>query len=82
VADGVNRLASSVDDAALTAKIKAKMALDDLVRARAVNVTTRHGAVTLAGPVMSEQERQRAVALARETAGVTNVVDQLSVSPQ
>jgi hypothetical protein len=63
----------------LTAKIKAKMALDDLVRARAIDVDTLKGVVTLSGAVASEAERQRAVRLARETAGVTSVVDRLRV---
>jgi hyperosmotically inducible protein len=67
----------SLDEGALTTKIKAKMVLDDLVRARDINVTTNNSVVTLTGAVHSEHERQRAVQLARETNGVTRVVDQL-----
>jgi hypothetical protein len=63
----------------LTAKIKSKMALDDLVRARSINVDTSGSVVTLTGTVSSEAERQRAVQLARETNGVTSVVDRLAV---
>ncbi len=68
-----------VAEAAITAKIKAKMALDDSVRARAIDVRTSGSTVTLKGTVGSVAEHDRAVALARETAGVTNVVDQLAV---
>ena len=68
-----------LDDAALTTKIKSKMALDDMVRARDIDVTTRNGIVTLSGSVRSQTERQRAVQLARETSGVTSVTDHLDV---
>jgi osmotically-inducible protein OsmY len=67
-----------VSDASLTAKIKSKMALDDTVKALDINVTTRNGEVTLSGRVGSEQERTRALALARETGGVRSVRDRLT----
>jgi hypothetical protein len=79
VAGGVNRLAQGVDAAAVTAKITSKMALDDHVRARNIDVDTQDGIVTLTGTVASEEERHRAVQLARDTAGVKTVVDRLSV---
>jgi hyperosmotically inducible protein len=55
------------------------MALDDLVKARTIDVTTAGTTVTLAGSVESKAERERAVSLARETEGVTRVVDQLQM---
>jgi hyperosmotically inducible protein len=69
----------TLGEAGLTAKIKAKMALDDLVKARTINVTTSGATVTLTGSVESKAERDRAVSLARETEGVTRVVDQLQM---
>ncbi len=60
-------------------KIKAKMALDDLIRAGTVDVTTEHAIVTLRGIVGSAAERERALALARETDGTKGVIDQLHV---
>jgi hyperosmotically inducible protein len=69
----------SLEQGALTAKIKAKMVLDDLVKARSINVTTTGTTVTLSGTVHSEKERERAVQLAQETDGVTKVADQLVV---
>jgi osmotically-inducible protein OsmY len=75
------RVGESLEEGSLTAKIKAKMVLDELVKARTINVTTTGTTVTLTGTVQSEQERTRAVALARETEGVTRVVDQLVVRP-
>jgi hypothetical protein len=67
----------TVNEAGLTGKIKAKMALDDTVKALNIDVTTVGSTVTLSGRVGSSAERDRAVALARETDGVTRVVDNL-----
>jgi hyperosmotically inducible protein len=78
-AEAANRAGALLNEGALTAKIKSKMALDDLVRARTIDVTTSGQVVTLTGTVASEAERTRAVQLARETAGVTQVVDRLTV---
>lgn len=61
----------------MTSKIKAKMALDDTVKALAINVTTHGTTVTLSGIVRSEAEKSKALALARETDGVTQVIDDL-----
>jgi osmotically-inducible protein OsmY len=71
------KVEETINEAALSAKIKAKMALDDQVKARAINVTTHGTTVTLSGVVESKMEHDRAVALARETDGVTQVVDDL-----
>ena len=78
VAEGTNRAERLTRDAGLTAKITSKMALDDLVKARTINVDTADGAVTLRGSVESAAERDRAVRLARETEGVTSVTDLLT----
>ena len=71
------KVEETVEEAALTTKIKAKMALDDSVKARAINVTTRGTTVTLSGTVESQTEHDRAMSLARETEGVTRVIDDL-----
>jgi hypothetical protein len=69
----------SVHEAGLTGKIKAKMALDDRVKALAIDVTTVGSTVTLTGRVGSIAEHDRAVALAQETDGVTRVIDNLQI---
>jgi osmotically-inducible protein OsmY len=83
VGEGAARAANQAKDAVgegtLTAKIKSKMALDDIVKASAIDVDTRDGVVTLSGTVTSEAERQRAVQLARETEGVRSVEDRLKI---
>jgi hypothetical protein len=72
------QLDETFSDGALTTKIKSKMALDDLVNAREINVDTKDHVVTLTGTVESARERERAVALAKETTGVTRVEDKLT----
>jgi BON domain-containing protein len=79
VAAGANAAERALANGQLTAKIKSKMALDDSVRARSIDVDTSNGVVTLSGTVGSEAQRQRAVQLARETDGVKSVVDRLKV---
>ena len=69
----------AIEDGALTAKIKAKMALDDVVKVSDIDVDTEGSVVTLTGNVGSADERRRAVRIATETAGVTKVVNHLNV---
>lgn len=69
----------TMSEGALTAKIKSKMALDDHVNGRAINVDTSGSVVTLTGVVASANERERAVRLARDTEGITQVVDRLHI---
>ena len=77
--DAASKVGDTVSDSALTAKIKSKMVLDDDVTARGIDVDTSGTIVTLTGVVGSADERDRAVRLARETKGVTKVVDKLRV---
>jgi hyperosmotically inducible protein len=74
------RVAEVVEDGALTAKIKSKMALDDHVKARDIDVDTSDGLITLTGTLKSEEERERAVQLALQTEGVRTIIDALVVS--
>jgi hyperosmotically inducible protein len=73
------KLGNRLSDSAVTAKIKSKMALDDHVNARAINVDTSASVVTLRGSVASKDQRDRALRLARETIGVAHVVDRLQI---
>jgi hypothetical protein len=79
VAVGANTAQRIASSAALTAKIKSKMALDDTIHASTIDVDTAGGVVRLNGTVGSDAERERAVQLARETEGVTSVVDELTI---
>jgi len=79
VAEAAEKVKDSAGEAAVTSKIKAKMVLDDYIKARAIDVTTNGSVVTVSGTVRSVEEHDRALRLARETVGVTQVVDHLTV---
>lgn len=79
VASGAARAEQALTEGSLTAKIKAKMALDDTVKALTIDIDTQGSVVTLSGTVNSPAERTKALQLARETEGVTSVIDRLVV---
>ena len=79
-AEAANKAGEILSDGSLTAKIKSKMALDDSVRARKIDVSTTDHIVTLSGEVRSQAEHDRAVQLAKETNGVTRVIDHLTIA--
>ena len=79
VAIAAEKVKETAAEAALTSKIKAKMVLDDYIEARAIDVTTNGTTVTVSGTVRSVSEHDRALRLARETAGITQVIDHLTV---
>jgi hyperosmotically inducible protein len=66
-------------DGWITTKVKSKLAADPEVSALNVSVTTEEGVVFLTGRVANEHQREEAVRLARNTEGVRDVVDHLSV---
>src|SRR6266849_3787600 len=82
VAVAAEKVKETAAEAAITAKIKAKMVLDDYIKARAIDVTTNGSVVTVSGTVRSVEEHDRAIRLARETAGVTQVIDHLTIETQ
>jgi hyperosmotically inducible protein len=71
----------SASDPGITTAVKTKLAADDVVKAYRIDVDTTQGVVTLSGAVDTAAARERAVQLARNTEGVTNVVDNLTVTP-
>jgi hyperosmotically inducible periplasmic protein len=79
VATGASQAQQALTDGSLTAKIKSKMALDDTVQAANIDVDTNGTEVTLSGTVGSAAERDKALQLARDTAGVTAVRDRLVI---
>ena len=78
-AEAAKTAQEALSDGALTAKIKAKMALDDTVKALDLNIDTVDGVVTVTGKVRTRAERERALALSRETNGVKQVVDRITL---
>jgi osmotically-inducible protein OsmY len=72
-------LACAETDPGVTTAVKAKLAADDTVKAYRIDVDTQDKVVTLKGEVDTPGARTRAVELAKNTAGVRDVVDQLTV---
>jgi hyperosmotically inducible periplasmic protein len=70
---------AAVTDAAITSAVKTTFLADTAVSGLKIDVDTDDGVVTLNGTVASRAEATRAIALARETAGVKRVVDHLKV---
>ena len=62
-----------VDDATITARVKAKFAEDREVSALSISVETLRGAVQLSGFAKTSVERSHAETLARSTPGVKSV---------
>ena len=72
-------VANASSDAAITAKIKAKYAVDRDLSAFGISVNTTDGRVTLAGNVTSPQQIGKAMLTALETDGVREVNSTLQV---
>lgn len=77
--EAAQRMDDTLADTALTTKIKAKIALDDTVKAADVSVHTKDAVVTVTGSVASPALKARVLALARETNGVKSVDDQIAI---
>ena len=73
---------TQVDDAAITAAVKAKLAADGDINPFNIDVDTNEGVVTLQGRVEKEAARTKAEQLARETDGVRRVVNLVKVGDQ
>lgn len=69
------------NDAAIEARIKSKLATDvGAATITSVEVNVTNGVVTLAGPVKTQNERQKIEAVARGIEGVTSVTNNIQVS--
>jgi len=67
-------------DPGITTSVKARLGADELVRAREINVDTKDRVVTLTGVVSRADEEAKALDIARNTKGVIDVVDNITVS--
>lgn len=78
---GQETVGSYVDDAAITTAVKAKFVEDKTVDAGAIKVETLNGTVALSGFAKSNAEKAQAEFLARNTKGVRQVRNNLTVRP-
>jgi osmotically-inducible protein OsmY len=73
-------MGEKVDDAKITATVKAKLVADKAQNLVKVNVDTREGVVHLQGTVPTDADRMAAERLAADTHGVRSVQNDLTVS--
>jgi hyperosmotically inducible periplasmic protein len=79
VASDVKAGTQKAADAWVITKIQSKFVGDRDIKATDIDVSARDGVVTLKGRVLNEPIRSLAVSIAKNTDGVTQVVDQLSL---
>jgi hyperosmotically inducible periplasmic protein len=71
-----------VRDSAITAKVKAGLALQHLTSLGRIQVDTdMNGAVWLTGSARTQEAATQAVAIARDTEGVTSVHSEIEIQP-
>lgn len=78
-AAGQQTAGEAVDDAVVTAKVKARLVDDEITKAYQIDVETFKGTVQLSGSVDSEEARSRATELAKNVGGVKDVKNSLQV---
>jgi osmotically-inducible protein OsmY len=76
----VMTVACSQSDPGITTAVKTKLAADDTVKAYQINVDTTNHVVTLTGNVDTAAAKDQAVVVARQTKGVNDVVDHITVA--
>lgn len=74
-------LTSKVDDTSITEKVKVALSLSKHLAGSQVNVKSEDAVVTLSGQVSSDESKNVAESIARDTTGVKDVKDLLVVNP-
>jgi hypothetical protein len=69
------------NDPAVTTTVKTKLAADERTSAMKIDVDTRDRVVTLSGTVQTAGEKAAAEEIAKNTEGVTSVINSLAVAP-
>lgn len=69
----------SAVDSAVTAIVKSKLAVDNETSSANINVDTKGGVVTLTGVVTTQGNKEQAERIARNTEGVTRVINNITV---
>jgi osmotically-inducible protein OsmY len=73
-------IACAQSDPGVTTAVKSKLVADDTVKAYQIDVDTRDRVVTLSGTVETAAAKEHAVMIARQTEGVRDVVDHITVN--
>lgn len=73
------KAAMAIDDSTITVKVKTAMLADPTLKALQINVDTKDGTVTLAGPVESQAQKDHATQVAQGVSGVNSVDNNLTI---
>lgn len=79
---GLSKTGATIDDAWITTKVKWFYVGEEALQGSDIDVDTRNKVVTLTGTVATAAGKARAEALARQTEGVSRVVNHLIVGPK
>jgi hypothetical protein len=82
LASAVVAVACGPNDAGISTKVKSNLTSDQTVKAAQIDVGVQKKVVTLSGTVDTPAIKERAVAVARGTDGVAEVVDRITVKEQ
>ena len=74
-------VSATLDDATITTRVKTAILNDPGVAGQKIDVNASAGVVTLSGVVKTKEEEARAVELAKQVRGVTEVKSSLQVQP-
>jgi hyperosmotically inducible protein len=74
-------VSATLDDATITTRVKTAILNDPGVAGQKIDVNASAGVVTLSGVVKTKEEEARAVELAKQVRGVTEVKSSLQVTP-
>jgi hyperosmotically inducible protein len=80
--EGVSKTGEVMTDGWITGRVKTRFAGEDVLKGSDINVDTNDHVVTLKGTVPTAEARTRAVAVAKDTEGVKNVIDRLTIGPK
>src|SRR5262245_23361650 len=80
--DGAVKVGDEITDAYLISKLHADFVNEPTLKGSDINVDSDNHVVTLKGTVMSETGRARALAIAKGTKGVKQVIDRLMIGPK
>jgi hyperosmotically inducible periplasmic protein len=74
-------VSATLDDATITTRVKTAILNDPGVAGQKIDVNSSAGVVTLTGVVKTKEEEARAIELAKQVRGVTDVKSSLQLQP-
>ena len=77
---GSRTMGQALEDKIIVGKINSKLIVEPNMRSLNIDVDSNNGVVTLTGIVSNAEQKNRALEIAKATAGAVKVVDNLKVT--